>query len=83
MGGKAAKMYEKRKINAYNKKYNKNYKYNKNIYSIYNDNYENNYKKQYKFNSKAVKLRYLDTNSKHLTPEIKHSYVYKGVPGGW
>ena len=88
MGGKVIKMYEKRKINTYNKKYqgiinkninknfNKNYNknYNKNFYSIYNDNYKKN---------NAVTLRYLDSNSKHLKPSIKPSYIYNGVPGGW
>ena len=83
MGGKLVKIYKKRKINAYNKKYNgiinrnknHNKNHNKNFYSIYNDNYTEK--------NKAVTLRYLDNNSKHLKPIIKPSYIYNGVPGGW
>tara|TARA_X000000368_G_C23022200_1_gene708494 strand:- start:218 stop:490 length:273 start_codon:yes stop_codon:yes gene_type:complete len=88
MGGKVVKIYTERQIMKYNKKYNGKYK-EKNHNDKYNDDfdniyYDNNYNnKKYHFNPNAVKLRYLDTNSKHLTPEIKHSYVYKGVPGGW
>jgi hypothetical protein len=85
MGGKVVKIYTERQIMKYNKKYNEKYndnKYNDKFDNIYYDNNYNN-KKKYHFNPNAVKLRYLDTNSKHLTPEIKHSYVYKGVPGGW
>ena len=72
MGGKLIKFKRRVQHEKYHEKYPTN-----SIYSNYNN------KNCYKYNPGAVKLRYLDSNSKHLKPDVQHSYTYNGVPGGW
>jgi hypothetical protein len=77
---KVTKINLNRAIKKYNKKYDKNISY-------YNPKYKKNQKiikkKRYKFTPEMVNIKYINSQMENLSPNLKYSYVYKGVPGGW
>jgi hypothetical protein len=77
---KVTKINLNRAIKKYNKKYDKNISYSK---LEYIQNKGKIKRKKYKFKPEIVKIRYINSSMEHITPNLKYSYVYKGVPGGW
>ena len=77
---KVTKINLNRAIKKYNIKYGKNISYSK---LEYIQNKGTIKKKKYKFKPEIVKIRYINSSMGHITPNLKYSYVYKGVPGGW
>ena len=71
---KASKVYLNHKIKKFNKKYNMKY-------------YEHSQKKEtkeYQYRPDIVKITYIGTEKNiNLKKNLKYSYIYKGVPGGW
>ena len=95
LGYKVSKINLNRAIKKYNKKYGDNISYYKLEYTQKDKRRKKNKWKSVGSTSSTrssrnvdgmfanVKIRYITSPMGDITPNLKYSYVYKGVPGGW